>query len=168
MYTSIRTMLLLGVVLSALTVFDGCGSGKDVACPSTSENITWNSYGQLSFGNEGDDSTARSILSKCSWHVFGGHNGGVGDTLEVASSGEEVVLAWAYNNFSSYRVATGWTGTTDKGLKMGDSLSVFQSIYPNFTRANFDLYTFSQGNTYVEAHFNAGSLVELIVGQYFR
>jgi hypothetical protein len=96
--TKLPLLLILTILLF------GC-QDDECSCPACEENATPNSYGNYKFGEEGDDSTARCLVSKCGWHVQGGHNGGVGDTLQVASCGDEgVIFVWAFNEFSGYRV----------------------------------------------------------------
>jgi hypothetical protein len=172
MRSSIEPKLLPAALLITLLALAGCqtlGLGDNFQCPSLTDNVTFQSYGGFSFGNVGDDSTARKIVSNCSWHVFDGHNGGTGETLEVASPNEEVVLVWAFNNFSAFRLTKGWTGKTDRGARLGDSATAFHNLYPEFTVVSPQLATFSSGGTNVEAHFDqANALEELLVGNFFR
>ena len=166
--------LLLAPLLTTILFLSGCGSGDKPPvdtfhCPSVSNSATFRSYGQFAFGSAGDDSIARRITSDCGWHIFAGHNGGLGETLEVASPNEEVVFAWANSGFSAFRVTNGWIGQTDRGAKLGDSSTVFQGLYPEFTIVNPQLSMFKNGSLSVEAHFDQhGLLQELLMGNLFR
>lgn len=163
---------LIAILAIAALTFTGCqtlSSGDDFRCPTTADNVTFQSFGSFAMGNAGDDSTARNIVSTCGWHVFDNHNGGIGETLEVASPNEEVVLVWAFNSFSGFRLTKGWTGKTDRGAKLGDSATTFQNLYPEFTVVTPQLSTFNSNGTDVEAHFDQTStLEELLVGNLFR
>lgn len=164
------TGCVLLVITFAAVLARGCGFlGLGFDCPSLNDDVTWSSYGRFRFGNAGDDSTAKDCVSRCGWHVFRGHNGGFGDTLQVASSGEEVVFAWAYNNFSAYRVRKGWTGQTDRGVRLGDSPRAFQNQYPEFRMLSAIHLTFSDPSNgiQVDAYFDENTLLtELLVGPY--
>ena len=105
-------------------------SRSNGTCPSEGDDVTLKSYGRYVFGHVGDDSVARNIISECGWHVYAGHNGGFGDQLEVASPSEAVVLVWSWNNFEKMRLRSGWTGKTDRGVKLGDSQASVAAMYP--------------------------------------
>lgn len=165
--------LIIFCFCSMLLISGGCGgntSQRDTFhCPSISDGVTFASYGSFTFGAAGPDSIPRRIISDCSWHVFGSHNGGTGETLEVASPNDEVVFVWSFGNFSAFRLTKGWAGQTDRGLRLGDSATMFQKVYPEFTVVSLQLSTFMNGNINVEAHFDQNSfLQELLVGNNFR
>lgn len=162
-------IVILTITALTLTGCQALSSGESFRCPTTVDNVTFQSYGAFTMGNSGDDSTARKIVSACNWHVFDNHNGGIGDTLEVASPSEEVVLVWAFSNFSSFRLTPGWTGKTDRGAMLGDSATTFENLYPEFIVVNPQLSTFNSNGTDIEAQFDqAGNLDELLVGNFFR
>jgi hypothetical protein len=105
-------------------------------------------------------------LLACNWYIFEGHGGGLGNTLQVASPNAGVIFAWAYQGFGEYRVAQGWTGTTDKGAKIGDSMASFQSLYPGFVviDANHLEYTDPNTSAVIDAYFDQNDLLsELLV-----
>ena|ERR1022692_1706328 len=154
------------LVVSTISLMPACGN---FGCPSLNDNVTWMSYGHFNFGSAGDDGTARNCVLHCGWSVFEGHNGGFGDTLQVASSSAAVVFAWAYNNFAGFRVTQGWTGETDRGAKLGDTLGKFQGLYPEFTVIDENQLEISNPKTglFVDAYFDdKGLLTELNVGSY--
>ena len=162
-----RTALRLVIGLWCLTTFAGCDGFQ---CPPCNATVTWNSYGDFEFTKEGDDATARRLVSECNWHVQGGHNGGVGETLQVAACGNEgVTLGWAFNEFHAFRLADGWQGKTKEGIGIGASLADFLAVYRNFTQTNSTSYQLSKDDVNVEANFDQnGTLKELIVGDFFR
>jgi hypothetical protein len=102
----------------------GCdGDGDD--CPPCDAEATDQGYGSLVFGQEGPDATARKLIDECGFRVHNGHNGGIGDTLQIGSceaNGEVgVVLVWAFNDFSGYRVCRpGFRGTITPPLGDGE------------------------------------------------
>jgi hypothetical protein len=151
---------------------DGNDGDDGFSCPACDDNVTINSYGTFEFEKEGDDSTARRIVSECGWHVQGGHNGGIGNTLQVASCGNEgVIFVWAFNDFHAFRVAAGWEGQTEQGTRIGDTLETFLVANSNFTQASPSSYVLQDddGTIRVRANFtDDGVLEELIVGSFFR
>jgi hypothetical protein len=164
--THILALLLLATALLAACA-GSSNSSDSFRCPTTADTITWSAYGSFALTNSGNDSTARQCISTCGWHVFGGHDGGTGDTLQVATPGEEVAFAWAYNIFSAFRVKTGWTGQTDRGVRLGDSQATFLSHYPEFTSAAANHLTYNASGTQIDAYFDStGALYEINVGGY--
>jgi hypothetical protein len=138
-------------------------------CPSESDDITWQSFGHFTVGKAGPDETARECVSNCGWHVFEANNGGIGNTLQVATPEEDVVFVWAYSSFAGFRVKRGWTGETDRGIKLGDSISAFQQAYPTFTEVSSNHLVGNPDGIHVDAYFDAnGSLSELLVGGYIN
>ena len=118
----------------------------------------------------GRDSTARNILTKCGWHVHNNHNGGVGNTLQVASPDESVILVWAFNSFRSYRLSEGWQGKTEKGIGIGDDVFDLYRLYPGFTTDNGSVHWLDDGDDIrvrVESGLD-GIITEITAGVYFR
>lgn len=162
-YPQILRIAMFTIFALCVLLMSGCV--EKFHCPTTSDTITWTSYGQFQFGNSGDDSTARNCVSICDWHVYGANNGGTGATLQVASPASEVVFVWAYNNFAQFRVFNGWTGQTDQGVKLGDSKSTFLSHYPGFAAVTTEHLTFTDSNSTVDAWFDGNNLLtEIDVG----
>jgi len=161
------------VLLTVFSILLGCETQDNTFefhCPRCDEHITWNAYGDFVFGEVGDDATARKLVSQCGWTVQGGHDGGVGDTLQVTSCGAEgVVLVWAFNSLHAVKLAKGWGGSTERGIRLGNSVGALLAAYPNFKRVSAVSYLLSEDDVEVEAHFNAqGALEALIVGDFFR
>jgi hypothetical protein len=155
-------MLVIAPLLS------GCGgSSSNFSCPSSSDDITWTSYGHFQMQKSGGDATARNCISKCGWQIFNGNNGGIGNTLQVASPDDSVVLAWAYSEFAAMRVTKGWTGQTAEGVKLGDSMATFLSHYPTAATVSPTHLKFSTSNANIDAYFDQNSnLTELLVNGY--
>lgn len=157
-----ETGLLMG--LGALLMLTGCDFGgssgsSGSACPSCSANTTDTSFGPFKFNAAGDDSTARRFISECGFAVSGTHNGGVGDTLQVIACGGGVELVWAFNQFSAFRLSAGWTGQTDRGVKIGQSRATAVALDPRLAGTS----------SIIQADFGTNDiLVELIVGNFFR
>jgi Repeat of unknown function (DUF5648) len=133
----IRSALVASTLLLPLLTVTAPARGTNyapmsgnVVCPSVTDGVTFNSYGTDIFGHVGDDSVARQIIAQCGWHVFAGHNGGFGDTLQIAPSSEAIVLTWAWNNFERVTLRAGWTGATDRGVRLGDSQATATMLYP--------------------------------------
>lgn len=155
-------LLPLAALLAA-----GCGGAPAFECPTSGDDVTWTSYGRFTIGGAGSDSTARDCISKCGWSVFGGNNGGVGNTLQIASPNGGVVFAWANNSFSAFRLTSGWTGKTDRGVKIGDSEATFLSHYPEFGNAGPHHMMFTASSGEIDAYFSPnGALTELHIGNY--
>lgn len=167
-------MQIFKVLLFALLVVNigGCFFEEEKMedefnCPSLSDDITWNSYGSFELKKAGNDSTARKIISECGWHVFNRHNGGYGDTLQIAPRNEEVVFIWAYNKFYGFVLYDGWRGATHNGAMMRDHISEFYGMHPEFSYIRQDLSEYEAENTLVRAYFDEGDFLEEIYVGYF-
>ena len=164
-------VVVFSIALS-LVFFAGCELDKDdkFQCPLLSDNISWNSYGRFIFEDSGRDSTARKIISECNWHVHNNHNGGTGGTLQVASPQESVIMVWAFNDFHAFRVSSGWTGSTEQGIKIGSDIFDLYRLYPGFTTDDGFIHMLDDGgNTRVRVVTNLdNTIAEITVGFYFR
>jgi hypothetical protein len=114
----------MAVVSSLCLTFAACGGDDDGGsnCPPCNASATSNSIAGLRIHSGIGDGKAREILSECSgWNVHQGHNGGMGDTLEISAcpylddeGGKRVgiVLVWAYGEFRKFLIsAPGFKGT---------------------------------------------------------
>ncbi len=164
-------MTMLALFFSVI-ITTGCLFEEDEPlsnCPSIGDNITWNSYGSFELNNEGRDSSARRIVSECGWHVYNGHNGGYGGTLQIASPGEEVIFVWAYNSFYGFMLNNGWKGSTHNGAMMHDHVSNFYGLHPEFSYESRGWAKYDNEGTSADAYFDDGDFLEKIyVGYYFR
>jgi hypothetical protein len=167
-YQSLLPLACMLVLLSLL----GCDQQEEACrCPACDEQVTLSSYGSYRFANEGNDTTARCLVARCGWHVQGEHNGGVGDTLQVASCGNEgVIFVWAFNDFHAFRLAVGWTGETEDGIRIGATLLIVLAANPRFMRVSATSYIITDANGIIqaEANFAENLLGELIIGSFFR
>lgn len=138
--------------------------------PSLSDNITWRSFGKFELKNEGSDKTARRIINDFGWHVYDRHNGGYGDTLQIASPNEAVIFVWAYNTFYGFVVTKGWTGITENGAYIGIDRITFHKLHPEFIVVSNELSQIADNNSdiSVRAYFKEGFLEELYIGSFFR
>lgn len=165
--TLLCTLILIFVAPLLLV---GCDSEDPQAafCPSTSNHITWNSYGHFTLKEEGRDATARDIVEACGWHVHNNHNGGYGNTLQVASPNEEVIFVWAYNSFNGFNVEEGWNGTTARGAYIGMDTVEFHTLHPEFSVQSITSSIFNDGTNRAEVFFEDGLLTRIYVGRYLR
>ena len=69
-------------------------------------------------------------VSDCDFEYHEGHAGGAGETLEIVGCGDAVYMQWAFGRLQSISVRAGWEGETGRGLGIGDSIEVFQQLYP--------------------------------------
>ena len=165
----------LAMVCSVFLVFAvGCGTSGDEEtpfCPSISDDATWNSYGHFVMNDSGNDQTARRIVSECDWHVYSGHNGGYGDTLQVASRDEGVVLVWAFNDLYGVSLVEGWTGSA-QGVTIGMSEEEFVAKHPEFTRQpdhSYYLFYDDGDPDRIQVFFDDfGFVSEVYIGWYYR
>ncbi len=122
-------------------------SGTAVICPSCDELLTWDTtsfdnstYGEIGTVNDWGDAYAYKMLDECpGWSIFEGHAGGTGDTLQISSCDDGVVLIWAYEWFTSIHVSQGWTGTTSTQIAIGSSYQDFVQAYPDYDSTSTEL-----------------------------
>lgn len=109
-------------------------------CPGCDELLSWDattadraSYGGISTDSTWDDGYAWMMLDACpGWSIHEGHEGGIGDTLEIASCDGGLVLIWIGDRFSAVEVSKGWTGKTDTSFAIGASYDDFIQAYPGY------------------------------------
>ena len=145
-------------------------------CPKCSDEISWDNFGRWRIGGVGYDGNYGNgipthIETTCGWKIHNGHAGGVGDTYQVRSEecGTSVVFEWAYGGFASFYLGNGWTGSTKEGIKLGDDLDTFLSVYPEFevSSSNDLQYEFSNSNRRIRAIFNSeNKLKNLFIKRY--
>jgi len=150
---------------ASLIVLVGCrwlnpNSPSNDVCPNTDDTVSFSGYGTYKFRHSGSDSTARRIVSDCDWHVYQDHNGGIGDTLEVASPDEDVIMIWAYNDFERVILQKGWDGETDRGVRLGDSQERVLALYPELKPP---YYTWQNGCMEFNPYFTENKLSELYI-----
>ncbi len=140
--------------------------GEDAApdaafyCPSCEELLTWDTtqnnnstYGEISTLSVWPDAYAWQMIDECpGWGIYQGHQGGIGDTLEISSCNDGLVLVWAYGYFSHISVSEGWTGKTDTDLAIGTSYDVFIATYPGYDSNS----TLINAGGYASLHYAGG------------
>ncbi len=166
--------MLVGVMVLVVV---GCSNDNNEKsnCPSTNDNVTWDSYGRYGLRGVGNDSAARDIVANCGWHVSSTHNGGYGNTLQIASPNEEVIFVWAYNSFYAYKLSSGWRGHTAEGLRMNDDMNIFFSLYPYARQIGYLTYSipgpvnvYGTTRSIIVTFSNTGFVESILVGEYFR
>lgn len=125
-------VFLVPVLLVACGGGDGGGGGN---CPRCDAAASDQGYGDLVFGTAGPDAKAREIVDDCGFRVHNGHNGGVGETLQIGgceAQGElGVILVWSFQEFSGYRVCRpGFRGDIDPPLGDGECRIVGSNFRP--------------------------------------
>ncbi len=148
-----RTLIsLLGLIAISSTGIGGCDPEEEkVVCPRCDDMLSWDttnyssmtSYGGLSQANYKDSSEAQKVnrdhyawkmLEQCpGWSIFEKHAGGYGNTLEIASCNNGLVLVWADNMFYTIKLSQGWTGTTSTKMAIGSDYQDFIKAYPDYT-----------------------------------
>jgi len=78
------------------------------------------------------------------YSMVSGRGGGFGNTLEYTGckGANYVWLEWEYGGFATVAVRAPWGGQTDRGLRMGDTLARFQSLYPAAHHVVSSLYSY--------------------------
>jgi len=120
------------------------------ACPEVSSNLSIPAaiLGEWRLKHEGNDGLSVdgvSLISSCQWTINGTENGGVGNPYAVKNSNESILLRWENNQLYQFEIDLGWTGSTEKGIVMGDSLPKVQTAYPHMSLIGF--YTNIYGDT---------------------
>lgn len=99
-------------------------------CISCSDNVSCNGIGcWLEFGMGDADYTL--VTKECKFDYYEEHRGGWGNILVLQKCQGGLLLSWSHNQMDGIYLSKGWTGQTDKGLKISDSLKKFQKLYPN-------------------------------------
>ncbi|MFA5186001.1 MAG: hypothetical protein WC551_05920 [Patescibacteria group bacterium] len=143
-----RTSLsFLGSIAILSVGISACDKDDEIVCPPCDAPLSWDTsskshsaLGELSLEGGQDDSYARQMLDKCpGWSIHDGHNGGIGDTLEIASCDNGIVLTWAYNRFFSIALSSGWAGKTSSGVVNGSGYLDFIQAYPGYQASSTQL-----------------------------
>ena len=163
------------LIISILFLFFIFGCGGETYCPPCDATLAWwkdgnkwkKSYGEAEADDPDyyPDEKAWDIVDECGWSIYGGHDGGLGDTLQITSCNKGVVLIWSYNQYSGILVKECWTGSTSKGVRLGASLEDFLVIYPYFeydeylSSDSYEVY-YAEG-PHMRAKFKDGKLIEI-------
>lgn len=142
-------------------------------CPTCNDTLTPDGYGQWRFNNTGPDGTYTlyntdpnfvRIIGDCGWTIYNHHDGGIGDTYEVTSCNQGVILKWAYKVFREATVQEGWYGCTDKGIRIGDSFTTVYEAYPNLKlwAEDANLYQIDEATYRIQMTFDASSTLKKV------
>ena len=131
-----KTKVFIFVSLFFLAFFLNCEREKH-SCPSCSEEITWDSYGDWILQAEGgngfsDGRNPVNLVSDCGWSVLTDTTVSGIEVYSVQSCNGGVTFYWIQGKFSSFQVSEEWTGLTKEGIKFGDSFYRFRQAYPYF------------------------------------
>lgn len=144
-------------------------------CPTDSDQVSWESgepiYGTWRFlhtGYDGNSSwysaaTHDSIINlhtTCGCPYYGNHMGGTGNTYMVYLGDTAVIFQWANGHFAWFTLLPKWLGATEKGIKMGDTLSTFLQKYPSFSMSTTDStqYLLTRSGILITAWFTDKSI----------
>lgn len=133
-------------------------------CPSCNEDVHWSGYGKLKFSNSGFDGSIGGIhlQQTCNWKIFNGNAGGYGHIYQVSSCNDGVIFTWAYGKLNSVSLTNGWLGSTKEGVRIGDDLTKFLTVYPLSQRSTYNTSLYSFKN--VSASFSQDNkLVRLVI-----
>ncbi len=73
----------------------------------------------------------------CGFDYYQGHAGGYGDTLELIGCNDQVWMEWSYGKLGTIAVNSGFSGPTEAGVRMGDSLDALIAAYPSAHQVEF-------------------------------
>lgn len=167
--TTILFFLVITITIASCSYQNNYKKRIMPGCPSIDDNVTWQSYGAFKLMEAGQNHIARQIVSECGWHIFDEHNGKNGDTLQITSPDEEVVLVWVDNTFYGFVLNEGWMGATHKGVGMYEHNSNFYKLHPEFLDKNYSLSTYEHESIFVSAYFSKRNFLEKIyVGHFFK
>ena len=164
--------LITGVCVLVFSAFMFFGCAGEFRCPSYSGVVTWNSYDGIVLEDFGDDDFGWRLESDCGWQIYNEHRGGWGGILALCScvglDEPGIIFVWAWNSFSEFHLAEGWTGETVEGIRIGDSLDDFLAVYPDFVQEYGSSYVLYLEESWVWARFDDQErLIALSVGRYY-
>ena len=131
-----KTNAVILMIFALCLILTGCGEGP--SCPTCSDEVSWDYYGEWVFletGYDGRFSDSRNSLHieyDCGWQIYKNRKGGLGDTYEVYSCDTGVIFQWIGTILRAVILSKGWEGSTKEGIKIGDDLSEFLNTYDYF------------------------------------
>lgn len=166
----------LGIMLLlTFLVLEACVKEPDIIvqedlrayCPKCSDTITWDSYGiwEIGTGVFNKRGVYNNVIStdlkvNCNWKNYEG-DGPINKTIAYQAQSDEcstgVIFEWGGSGFDAFYLSAGWDGSTSAGIRIGDSLGLFLSTYPEFERNERDTLEYnyeSPNNRAVKAIFN--------------
>ena len=159
-----KLVCILSSILICSYLFNNCRK-EGRTCPTCSENITWDTYGDCKLQDEGWDGNLSgrdvntNLVSDCKWKIYGNNTGGVGKVYAVYSCDTAVTFVWTWGSLTLFQLSKGWTGSTKEGIRMGDDITKFLSVYPYFETlpsygSNSTILQYKEGKRLVEAVFS--------------
>ena len=99
--------------------------------------------------------------------ILDGHAGGFGDTLEMTGCGAGIYLHWRYNSLAQIDLETGWSGRTDRGIRLGATLQEVLAAYPPAAPCGVgeSLKAVDGGNAIVFDFAPGGTVIRLVAGR---
>ncbi len=136
---ALREIVLASAIATA-SALGGCAvnpapsSSYKISCDSTlnEDNPSEPKMGGLSMGM--DDVYTLEVQG---FEIYGGHAGGIGDTLQWTGCGGGIHLTWAFDNLMSVKLTQGWIGETSRGITLGDSRADFLAAYPEARQISY-------------------------------
>jgi len=179
----LRAAILLGVLLVG-ACGGGSGGGDGVVavqvdngqltvvvvsdCPPCDAAAMDRAYGRFSFVSNLTNQTAQSILNVCGFQTVRGHAGIGGDTFQIAGCSGGLEFAFVSNRFQAFAVRSGFSGTFNAAIRIGDSLDAVLAADPRFVQVDPLTFVRDDGTVRVEANFDTNlRLRELVVGRGF-
>lgn len=147
-----KTKVLLLIIFFLIAFSINCEKEERFYCPSCSDEVTWDSYGDLYLQAEGGNgfSIGRNpihLVSDCGWNLLNNDKTNRINAYSVCSCDTGVILVWYKREFSVIQLQEGWTGSTRAGIKLGDDISKFLELYPYFEYYNIESSSNLPGNT---------------------
>ena len=109
---------------------------------------------------------ANWLVKDCGFAIYEGHAGGIGNTLEMTGCGAGIYLHWRHNALAQIDLETGWSGQTDRGIRLGATLQEVRAAYPRASRcgAGESLKEVDGGNAIVFDFASDGKVSRLVAG----
>ena len=145
-------------------------------CPKINDTVFWDNHPGFGYwrlasnGFDGDigiptgGASPINLRTTCGWHYYLNETGGTGHVYGVYGLDTAALFRWANGNLHEIILSHNWQGITERGTKMGDSLSQIQAFYPelyNIPPYN-DLYGITVANILVQMKFDAAFKLEKI------
>jgi hypothetical protein len=165
----------LPLAVACLTLALGCDAFKSLTepdepavaqrgeCLSCGATVDSGGIGRFRLGM----SDADWLPEKCGFTIYKGHVGGYGNTLEMTGCGIGIYLHWRYNSLAQVDLESGWSGRTDRGIRLG---ATRQEVLAAYSRASScgtgeSLKAVENGNAIVFDFSPDGTVARLVVGE---
>ncbi|MEI8090721.1 MAG: hypothetical protein WCG98_00190 [bacterium] len=138
-------------------------------CPSTTDNLnvlecTLGEWKLNHEGNDGFSEDGRDVRASCGWTYNGGETGGVGNTYALKNADGSIILRWKGRWLAEFEVHPGWTGSTEAGIQMGDSINKVLTAYERIHAMQSSPYKYvREGNPELRVDFDQHWRVQKIL-----